>query len=563
MNNYRKKDTISDLEISTFERGEINQIKTHIAPRKSVVKRFKWALLLPVLVLAFVLSLSTLTANKVNPALENIQLAQLNTISISDLPASLQGLQKVSVKSNVMFLSNFTQLDASLTFEEEDDVTGEAQLKLEEIINDQEMTDEAKDIFNDLYENIMFLKVDKVTTFDEVHEYFFVVNEDGTYTLTMQIEEENKVATIEVVTYYLDDEFFYQVTLEEVSDTTSSLYKIKYNADQTKKYQYAKHVTDSTNVESFVSIEEIDDTTTVVAIHTVDGNNYQLVANANDLHGVIFSVYTTSEDVSYSSTEYYNQDGALLKQEFGFDDLTFFNYSLEEVYAQFEENPDITTKNLSNIIVDFNEPEKFTIEVLLNDSALALVQEVPATLVIEDQSYEIDFTYSNLLYSKKETSFTSGDSLYQITNSEVTDTSVFLTYSVLYQVPEAVTAPNGENYYIVNKYMAKYIEASEGYSIEQKTSGKYQLLNNEILGQTGDRRDIEIVEEDYYLNGVLTPTLVFQHTSDVQFENLVFTEMDVINAARTNLDELYDELIPTQAYLEENYQSIDVSMFQD
>lgn len=560
MNNYRKKDVITDSDINTFETIEINKIKENIVPRKSFLRRFRLVLIAPVILLAFIFSVNVLDGDKVNPALKDIKVAELKTISLSDLPVSLQGLRNETASSNLRFLSSYTLLATSLTFEDQEDVTGEGQLKLEEIINDQEMTDEAKSIFNDLYENIMFLEVDELTTFDDVHEYFFVVNEDGTYKLTMQIQEDNQISIVEVSTYYLDDEFFYQVTLEVNAETESSLYKIKYNSDQTKKYQYAKYETDTSIAESYILIEEIDDATSVVALHKVDGDTYQIIADANDLHGVIFSYYSTI-DVSYTSTEYYNQDGALLKQEYGFDDLSIFNYHLEEMYAQFEENPDITTKNLSNIIVDFNDPEKFTIEVLLLDSALATIQEVPATLIIEDLSYDIDFTYSNLLHSKKEDTFTSGDALYHITNSEVTETSIILTYSVLYQVPDAVEAPTGENYYIVHKYMAKYIQAKEGFSIEQKPSGKYQLLNNEILGQLGDRIDIEIEEESYYLDGELSPTLIFQHTSDVQFENLVFTQMSVINAARVNLDELYDELMPTDEYLQENYQSIDVSMF--
>lgn len=564
MKNYRKKDTITESDINAFETMEINKIKQHIVPRKSVFRRFKWALIAPVVVLAFVFSITILNGDKINPLLEDLKLAELNEISIADLPASLQGVTQYTTSNNVRFLSNFQRLStSSITFNDEEDVVGEAQMKLEEIINNQTMTNEAKEIFNDLYENIMYLTVDEVSTFDDIHEYLFVVNEDGTYTLTMKIVEDAKVSAIELVTYYVEDEFFYQVTLEVTEDTTRSLYKIKYNFDNTKKYQYAKHETEDTLVESYVSIEEIDETTSVVAIHKVDGDTYQIVANANESHAVIFSVYTASEGVSYTSTEYYNEMGALLKQEIGFDDLTFFNYSLEELYAQFEENPDITTKNLSTIIDGFSEPESFTIEVSIFDSALATIQEVPAVLVIGDESYDIDYIYTNLLYTKKEATFTSGDTLYHVTNNEVTDTAVILTYSVRYRVPDSIQAPNGESYYILNKYMAKYMEAAEGYSIDQKPSGQYQLINNNILGETGDRIDIEIVEENYFIDGNTNPTTIFQHTSDVQFENLVFTQMDVINAARINLSELYDDMIPSEAYLQENYQSIDVSMFSN
>lgn len=562
MENYRKKDHLTDQDIDSFETIEINKIRGKINTKKSPFKRRKLVFILPLLLIALVIGIGINNDNQINPALEDIKLAELKPITLSDLPRPIRGLEKTQA-SHYQFLSSFQNLNNSITFDDEEDVTGEGQLQLEEIINDNEMKDEAKQIFNDLYENILFLELDKVAVFDEVNEYYFVVNEDGTYTLTMKIEEQTQTSIIEAKTFYLDEEFFYQVTFEVQADEAQNIFKIKYNQDNTKKYQYAKYETADTTVEQYVSVEQLDSLTNVVAINKINDVKHEVIASSSQSQGVIFSTYLSEEGTKISSTEYYNSEGALLKQETGFDTLDLFNTFLTELYDSIESNPDINSKNLADSIIDFGNPETFTIEIPLIDSALALTTEVNATLRIDETtSYNIEYSYKDFLFTKKEATFTSGDTMYHITNNEATDTHVVLTYSALYQVPEVTTLADGSDYYVLHKYMAKYLEAKEGYSIILEDD-QYKLLNTSIEGQVGDRIDIDITLENFYINKEMHSTTIFSHTCDIQFENLVFTEIETINQTKTDLSSLYNNLVPTQETLEENYQSIDTSMFQN
>ena len=159
MSKYRKKDVINDQEIDAFETIEINKIKMNSVPKTR--KRLKLVLIVPLVLLAFIIGLNVLGGDNrtVNPALEGFELAEFNPISISDLPVPLQGVNRFVTQSNLMFLNNTT---SSLIFEDEPDVTGNGQLELEKIIENQEMMDEATEIFDNLYENILYLTLDEV-----------------------------------------------------------------------------------------------------------------------------------------------------------------------------------------------------------------------------------------------------------------------------------------------------------------------------------------------------------------------------------------------------------------
>lgn len=560
MSKYRKKDVINDQEIDAFETIEINKIKMNSVPKTR--KRLKLVLIVPLVLLAFIIGLNVLGGDNrtVNPALEGFELAEFNPISISDLPVPLQGVNRFVTQSNLMFLNNTT---SSLTFEDEPDVTGNGQLELEKIIENQEMMDEATEIFDNLYENILYLTLDEVALFDETNEYFFVVNEDGTYILTLQVEtEKDGLVAIEALTFYQDDEYFYQVTYQVESEEETALFKIVYNQDNTKKYQYARHASNEQTAETYVSVEQLEEYTNVVAIHKFGNVEYEIVGNANDDHGVIFIDYE-NEDGKGSSVEYYNEEGALLKHEWGLDNLDIFNQFLDELFVDIDNNPDAELKNLSDEIPGFESPETFVIEIATLDIALARTTEVEATLRVDENiEYDITYAYNNFFYSKANSTFISGDTIYHMTAHEVNGAVVEITFSALYQLPEAIEAPNGESYYVFNRYMAKYIEAAEGYAISEQPNGNYVLINDALSGELGGQIEIEINVDTYYVDGVETPVTIFQHTCDVQFENLVFSEMDTVNAAKTNLNVLYEELVPTQEEIDEHFQSIDLSMFE-
>ena len=561
MKEYRKRDVISNEDIKAFETIEINKIKSKIITKeKPWVFRMKWKLILPVLAIAFIASIALNNEEKVNPLLNDIKLAEINTISVRDLPLSLQGLEQKSI-ARVTFLGSFTTLSNSLVFEEEEDVTGEAQLTLTELIAEQENQNDAEDMFHDLYENLLYLELDTVSSFDELNEYYFIVNTDGTYVLTLKTFEDEATNIIELSTYYEEDELFYQVRLETTKDEQSSIFQIKYNEDNTKKYQYAKIEESDEIKEYYIYLEKDNLLTKVGAIGKTNDEVYTVVADANDLQGVIFSSYIT-EDLSITSTEYYDGNGALLKQEEGVDTLTIYNGYLDELFLSLEEDHDADMKNLSDIISGFTQPDEFLVKISLNDSVLAKIQDVPATLVLGEAEYAINYSFDDFLYSKKEEDFTSGDTLYHITNYETTETDVILTLSALYDVPEKVMGPNGLEYYINNKYMAKYIEAKDGFTIVQNESGKYQLVNDSIEGEIGDRIDIDITTSNYYIDGELSETIIFQHTSAIQFENLEFTKLDTINGIKTNMFDLYNQLIPSNDELDEYSESIDVSFFE-
>lgn len=563
MSNYRKRDVINDQEINTFETIEINKIKMNIVPKRR--RKLKLVLMVPLFLLAFIIGVNLLGGDNrtVNPALEGFELAEFNPISISDLPVPLQGVSRFVTQSNLMFLSNSKSVSNFLSFDDEPDVTGNGQLELEKIIENQEMIDEATEIFDNLYENIMYLTLDEVSSFDDTNEYYFVVNEDGTYVLTLQVEtEDNGIAAIEALTFYQDGEYFYQVTYQVDSDEETALFKIVYNQDNTKKYQYARHTADGKFAETYVAVEQLEDYTNVVAIHEFDNVEYEIVGNANDDHGVIFIDYE-DENGKGSSVEYYNQDGALLKHEWGLDNLDIFNQFLDELFIDIDANPEAELKNLIDSIPSFDSPETFVIEFSILDAALATTTEVDATLIVEESTtYNITYAYNNFLYTKQGSAFNSGDTIYHMTAHEVNGEVVTVTYSALYQLPEAIEAPNGESYYVFNRYMAKYIEAAEGYTITEQPSGKYILVNDELSGELGGQIEIEIEVENYFVDGAETPVTIFQHTCDVQFENIIFTEMDIVNAAKTNLDALYLELVPTQEELNTHFVSIDLSMFE-
>lgn len=561
MKEYRKKDVINNEDINAFETIEINKIKMKINTKeKPWIFRMKWKLILPVIAIVFVASIVLKNQEQINPVLNDIQLAEINTISVNDLPKSLQGLEQISA-SKVTFLSNYYVSASSLVFDDEKDVTGEAQLRLTEMIANQEMQTEAKDMFHDLYENVLYLELDTVSSFDDDNEYYFIVNEDGTYVLTLKTYENDATNVIELKTYYEEDELFYQAKLEITKENQSTIFQVKYNEDNTKKYQYAKIEELDEIQEYYIYLEEDEQSTKVVAIGTTNNEAYTVVADANDLQGVIFSSYATATQ-NITSTEYYDGNGALLKQEAGFATLTIYNGYLDILFQNLEENADIDMKNLSEIITNFTQPEEFIVKIALNDSALAKIQDVSATLVLGGNEFTINYSYNDFLYTKKEDQFTSGDSIYHITYYEVTDTEALITYSALYDIPEKVIGPNGLGYYINNIYMAKYIEAKDGFSIIQNESNKYQLVNDLIEGQIGDRIDIDITTNNYYVDGELTDTLIFQHTSSIQFENLTFTKMDTIDGIKTNMTELYNQLIPSSDELDEYSQLIDVSIFE-
>jgi|GEM_PF-4555653 len=550
MKEYRKKDVIQDEEIQVFETIEMNKIrsKTTLKPRRRFLSR-KWTLILPIIALVFILGITLNDDQVVNPLLEDIQLVEINTITVSDLPTSLQGVHHMAA-SKLTFLSNRYVSSESLVFDDQEDVTGEAQQRLWEMIEEQSLKEEAKDMFDALYENLLYLELDTVSTFGDANEYYFTVNTDGTYVLTLRTVENDAINTIELRTYYEGEDFFYQAKLEVVKDDQTSSFLVKYNEDQTKKYQYGKFLRNGDVQEYYIYLEEGQTSTRISAMGKTNDEVYTVVADANDLHGVIFSSYMT-EGVDITSTEYYDGTGSLLKQEEGFATLDVYNDHLEILFDNFEENPEMDVKNLSDIIDDFTQAESFTITIDIADSALARIQDVPAILMVVEEEYAVNYSFDDFLYSKKEEAFTSGDTLYHMTNYEVVDDEVIITFSALYDIPEKVTGPNGSDYYMNNKYMAKYIEAKEGYTIIQNEAGNYKLLNDELEGGLGDRIDIDITSAEYYLDGELHETLIFQHTSAIQFENLVFTKMDTINEAKTNLTQLYNELVPSLADLED------------
>ncbi len=562
MKQYRKKDVINNEDINAFETIEINKIKTKIQNNEtSIFFRMKWKLVLPVVAIILVLGVALSGGEATNPALEDIKLAEINTISLSDLPSSLRGAEQASL-SNFAFLGTHVDNNPSLVFDDQVDVTGEGQQRLTSLIEEQTMKTEAEKLFNDLYQHLLYLELDEASTFDEVNEYYFTVNEDGTYVLTLRTTESDSVNVIELKTYYEDEELFYQATLEVTKDSDTSIFQVNYNEANTVKNQYVKFSEAGEVYEQYISLLEDETSTKVVAIGMSNGNVFEVVADANDEHGVIFSSYTTADQVSITSTEYYDGDGALLKQEEGFDRLDIYDEYLDQLFTNFDENPDINIKNLSDLILDFNDPEEFEVTISLANSALAKIQEVPATLEVDDLSYDIDYSFSDLLYSKKEESFTSGDTLYHITDYVVTDTDVVISFGASYQIPEKEIGADGQEYYVNNKYMAKYIEAAEGFSIVLDESSNYKLVNNSIIGEIADRIEIDIKAENYFVNGELTEILVFQHTCDIQFENVVFTKIDTINAAKVNLRDLYEELIPSTSELDSFSESIDVSMFE-
>jgi hypothetical protein len=350
--------------------------------------------------------------------------------------------------------------------------------------------------------------------------------------------------------------------MEVINDSeTTNLFKVKYNQDNSIKMQYAMHQTEDTTIEQYVYVEQTEETTNVVATNEVNGEKYEIVGKANDSHGVIFSNYT-SNDVSYISTEYYDENGALLKHEQGFDSLDVFDESLTNLYTTFEQNEEVELKNLSTILSGFDHPESFTIEVPIEDAALAVTAEVDATLKVNDlETYDINYSYNNLFYTKENETFVSGDTLYHLTNQETLNDKVVLTYSALYQVPNGYFAPNDNEYYVVNKYMANYIEASAGYEIILE-NGVYKLLDLENEGKPGSKIDIEIKVEQYYSNDELVNVTMFQHTCDIQFDHLIFTKLDTVNNAKTDLELLYDQLVPTNDQMEQFNISIDTSMFE-
>ncbi len=578
MKDYRKKEVLNDKQIDAFETIEINKIKSKLHNEKRFVRR-RPALLtvLSVVVVAFVL---LVTGGRdldviIDPIGTEASVFDVTftPISIKDLPRSLRGIndeaELVGMNSfgfqskpkDIVKMNNSFSLDFDL-FDEEPDVVGEGQHTLTDIINDQGMYKMAVEAFTNVGLTAPYLTSGVVSTTDEGDEYLYIVHEDGTYEVIFKSDKGDRLEVVEVKNFYLEEELFFEVTVEVIVDTKSDVYRIRYNQDNTKKYQYVKGETTGEFIEAYVSVQKAGGTTNVVAMHRVDDEKYTIVGNATDEYGVIFMEYT-SDDQDHVGVEYYNSDGALLKQEYGTEDITGFSEAYEQLFEEFGQNNEITLVNLRNQYPEFSEPESFVVEIPIIDAGVASIETVAAELIVAEEHYEIDYMYSQLLYTKKEDTFTSGDTIYFISNSEVTDTHVVITYSAVYKLPSLKTSANGIDYYTFNRFMGKYIEPKDGYSIEQKQNGQYVIVNDNRVGEIGDRMDIEIkIIEDFFADGEIVPTTVLNYTSDIQIANIVFAGSDTVEQARTNMSLLYSELIPTEEELEENYASIDVSIFE-
>lgn len=576
MDKYRKQDNITDQEIELFEQVEINRIKSNFPERKvRVIKRPVVAGLVSIFLLIAIIVIGNQPRGGIITPGNKVLMAEFSPITLADLPRPLQGInysevqnmsntstgaiQTMAFNPNNSLKYGVTKMADFDMFEDEVDVTGEGLHNLTELIEDQDFYNMAISIFEEVNLVTEYLVKDTPSVTDDGIEYYYTVNEDGTSAITTRTTYSDRVEVLQVESYYIEDELFYEVAIEVIIGDLSDVFKIVYNEDNTEKYQYGKVRATGEAAEMYISVVKNGEFTDVVAMYSTNDESVEVVGNATDDYGVIFSSITYDDDSKEASTEFYNDEGVLLKQEYGFKDLTVFDEALTLMYEEFEANEEINLVNLSDTLDGFDEPDTFTVEISIYDIDNAMTQRVDASLVTESKEYDIQYTYMDLMYTKKEIQFVSGDTLYYLTFSEIDGETVLLTYSALYQVPFAITGPDSVEYYVMNRYMAKYIEPKEGFEISLESEGHYHLTNLDRVGELGDHIDIEIEEAEYFKDDELVKVKVFQHTSDIQIENLIFTEMDVIAQAKANFGSLYEDAVPTYEELEEHYQSLDVS----
>ncbi len=495
---------------------------------------------------------------KTSELTEELVNLEMKNISNEDMPASLKD-------ETALVSSTVVKPILDVNFNEEDGVRGDAYQRLMDIINEQTLINEARLKYEEatkvVEENKEELISGQILNIGEDTKIYFEANGDSAL-----IEVENKLLDpntntnvnlhTKVEKNLIDNKGYYKITVildksvGENEDTKISI--VEFDEELTIRKEQVKYINTKNNVNriKILNMQQENGVMKLVARRKGQNRNYELSAYASDDFGAVFSsmeITNSNSEMINGKTfakEFYNGDGELVKQEFGTAQL--------DKIIRFMPAPQIIEVVATNIYdyLPNENVDEFTVDFKIGG--------LP-TLEYNGQAFElptgVNMVKNFAFYNMKGDEWAVGDKIYTISSRELGLDSRILTFKAVFEVPEIKEALNGESYYFTDRYMAKYIEATEGYEL-QTDGHKYYLTNTEDLTDT-TQYVIPIVKStrNEFFKGYNTPannvSLVQLNKSLTGDAKIIFTEVEVVDKAENEVNAIYTEMLPSDKEIEE------------
>ncbi len=472
----------------------------------------------------------------------------IKNISNEDMPASLKDETLTSASASV-----------DTSFEEEDGVRGDAYQRLMDIINEQEIIDEAKS------------RYDEVTTFFEENKEKYVMGESVKIddNASMYFETQENLALIEVKRNITDTQtnlpMIVHVKVEKNLLNNLEHYKIttildrsiddkknikisivEFNEDMSVRKEEVRYTNTESNINrtKVLHMQKQNGVMKLAAKRIGQNKTFELSAYASDQFGAVFSsmeITNSNSNMINGKTfakEFYNGEGALVKQGFG-------TQQLDKIIRFMPSSTvlSLIATNIYNIIQDSNVGD-FTVEFPLTG---APILKYGTEEYILPTGIEMIKNYA--FYNMQGENWGVGDKVYAISESQVGIDSRILTFKSVFEVPEAVEAINGEYYYYTDRYIAKYIKAEEGYELQ--TDGQKYFLTNTLDLTDSTQYVIPIIKTkaNEFFKGYNTPannvSLVQLNQPLTSDYKIIFTQSEIVEKAELEVGLIYTEMLPT------------------
>ncbi len=490
--------------------------------------------------------------NKIS-TIEQLSTLEIPELKVEDLPKSLQENEEVTPALNPMALVSRAD------FKNEENVRGDSYQRLMDIVNDKTVLENAI---------VQYERVVNIVEGLELEDGVVKELEDGTQVYLKETDQYTEMAlqtkniirsdvdiitTVDIKRTWNDDqdEYNYEVSIvtETISeeDNDENRLVVQFNESQNVIKHYTKKVRgNEKNYSTYFSLDSQDEVTKIISKKVGIKDEFEVVAYASDDFAVVLSTMemnSLGNDFANGkkiSKEFYNSDGALVKQEFGTANLSKITR-----FFPNKNRLQVTATNMSDIIPD---------EIVDNFSVIYYFDGT-AEILHQDNTYEITEDTLGLkkflFYSIEGEEWDSGDKIYGFESKEILETGFKINYSTLAEVPTLEKAINEEEYYMSDYYVSKFIEPIEGYEIYNNNESYYIEKEYDPVDTIKYPVPIKKTEHKEFYKGfgrqadnISLLTMTKPISSDAKFE---FTEQDLVDSATVKVEELYQtDMISTE-----------------